>query len=354
MTDMVDWDLAVSAATRLGGGGPPVGRREAAAAVEELGRAALAAEQHVADFTHLSAPEAVVHPPVRVVDRVDWARANVAGFQTVLGPVVERLQEGKGAPGPVATAVGSRITGVQMGAILAFLSSRVLGQFEVLSAAPGALLLVAPNIVAAEQALRVVPADFRLWVCIHEVTHRAQFTAVPWLRDHFLAEVNAFVDASHPEDMKQRLTSAISEVARVVRTHDGEASVLDLIQSPEQKAVLARITALMTLVEGHAEFVMNGVGPLVVPSVQSIQAKFAKRRQGTNVVDRAIRRLLGLDAKMRQYAEGSTFVAAVVKELGMDGFNRVWESPQTLPSTAEINDPPAWIARVHGATPVGD
>lgn len=354
MTDLVDWELAAATAARLGGGGPSTSPREAVAAVEELNRAALAAEQHVADFTHLSPPSGVQHPPVRVIDRVDWARTNVTGFQTVLGPVVDQLQRGRPTPGPVATAVGSRVTGVQMGAILAFLSSRVLGQFEVLSAPPGALLLVAPNIVAAEQTLGVVPADFRLWVCIHEVTHRTQFSVVPWLREHFLAEIDAFVAASHPEDMVHRLTSAIAEVARVVRTRDGQASVLDIIGTPEQKAVLTRITALMTLVEGHAEFVMNGVGPLVVPTVNSIQAKFAKRRQGTSVVDKAIRRLLGLDAKMRQYAEGSKFVAAVVEQLGMDGFNRIWESPQTLPTTEEINDPASWIARVHGTSPVED
>lgn len=348
MTDLVDWDLAVATASRLGGGGPPVSPREAADAVAELGRAALSAEQHVTDFTHLSAPDGVVHPPVRVVDRVDWARTNVAGFQTILDPVVERLQRDRPEPSAVAKAVGSRITGVQLGAVLSFLSSKVLGQFEVLSAPPGALLLVAPNIVAAEQTLRVIPSDFRLWVCIHEVTHRTQFTAVPWLREHFMSELQDFIDASHPEEIKERLSAALSEVARVVRTRDGEASVLDIVQSPEQKVVLARITALMTLVEGHAEFVMNGVGPLVVPSVETIKAQFAQRRRGTNVVDRAIRRLLGLDAKMRQYAEGSTFVAAVVDRLGMDGFNRVWESPQTLPSTEEISNPAAWIARVHG------
>ncbi len=351
MTDLVDWDLAVATASRLGGGGPSVSPREAADAVAELGRAALSAEQHVTDFTHLSAPDGVVHPPVRVVDRVDWARSNVAGFRTVLDPVVERLQRDRPEPSAVVKAVGSRITGVQLGAVLSFLSSKVLGQFEVLSAPPGALLLVAPNIVAAEQTLRVIPSDFRLWVCIHEVTHRTQFTAVPWLREHFMSELQDFIDASHPEEIKERLSAALSEVARVVRTRDGEASVLDIVQSPEQKAVLARLTALMTLVEGHAEYVMNGVGPMVVPSVQTIHERFGQRRQGTNIVDKAIRRLLGLDAKMRQYAEGSVFVGAVVDRLGMDGFNAVWTSPQTLPTAAEIAHPDSWISRVQGGAP---
>ncbi|MEP6697379.1 MAG: zinc-dependent metalloprotease [Pseudonocardiales bacterium] len=344
---MVNWDLAVATAGRLAGGGPSVTYSEAAAVVANLRQATDESEVHVNDFTHLSAQ--VEHPPVRVVDRADWADVNVSGFRTVLTPLTDKLIGRSGVnPGPFATAVGSRITGLQVGGILAFLASKVLGQYEVFSGAPGQLLLVAPNIVAAERSLEVDPHDFRLWVCLHEVTHRTQFTAVPWLRDHFLSEVAAFMDASDPEAMKDRLFSAIGQVAKAVRELDTELSVIDLVQTPAQKVVLDRLTALMTLVEGHAEFVMNGVGPMVVPSVEAIHEKFQARRAGTGPVDRALRRLLGIDVKMRQYAEGSRFVTAVVDQVGMDGFNQVWRSPETLPTVAEISDAPAWIARVHG------
>ncbi|MGB9378765.1 MAG: zinc-dependent metalloprotease [Mycobacteriales bacterium] len=350
MTQMVDWNLAVATASRLAGGGPSVTYAEAAAVVAELRRATDESEAHVFDFTHLQAK--VEHPPVRVVDRADWAEVNVAGFRTVLTPVTEKLQgQRSGGAGPLVTAIGAGATGVQVGGILAFLASKVLGQYEVFSEAPGQLLLVAPNIVAAERSLGADPRDFRLWVCLHEVTHRTQFTAVPWLRDHFLAEVASFVDAADPEAMKDRLTSAISEVARALRERDSDLSIIDLVQTPEQKAVLNRLTALMTLLEGHAEFVMNGVGPRVVPSVEAIRAKFQARRKGTGPLDRALRKILGVDVKMRQYAEGSRFVAAVVESVGMDGFNRIWESPQTLPTTAEISDHNAWISRVHGMSP---
>jgi coenzyme F420 biosynthesis associated uncharacterized protein len=293
----------------------------------------------------------VQHPPVRVVDRADWADINVAGFRTVLSPVVEKLQSRRSMqPGPVATAIGSRVTGVQVGSILAFLAGKVLGQYEVFSGAPGQLLLVAPNIVAAERSLGADTRDFRLWVCLHEVTHRTQFTAVPWLRDHFLGEVDAFMDAADPDAMKERLQSAVGQIARAIREFDSEISIIDLVQTPAQKAVLDRLTALMTLVEGHAEFVMNGVGPMVVPSVESIQRKFQTRRGGTGPLDRALRRLLGIDVKMRQYAEGSRFVAAVVQQVGMDGFNRIWDSPAALPTMAEIAAPATWISRVHNRT----
>lgn len=353
MAQIVDWNVAVATAGRLAGGGPQVSYQEAADAVAELRDATDRAERHVGDLTGLTARTA--HPPVRVVDRPAWSAANVAGFRTVLDPVADKLRAGRGEPGPLAAAVGSRITGVQLGGILAFLSTKVLGQYEVFSAAPGELLLIAPNIVATERALGVDPSDFRLWVCLHEVTHRTQFTAVPWLRDHFLGEVAAFIDASDPEAIKERLAAAVGEIARAIRERDSEVSVLDLVQTPAQKAVLDRLTALMTLVEGHAEYVMNHVGPQTVPSVETIRARFARRRQGTGLVDRAIRRLLGIDVKLRQYAEGSRFVAAVVDAVGMPAFNQVWTSPNTLPSVAEVADPQRWIARVVGspALPAG-
>jgi coenzyme F420 biosynthesis associated uncharacterized protein len=347
MTDMVDWNLAVATAARLAGGGPSVTYADAAGVVAQLRRATDESEVHVQDFTHLKAR--VPHPPVRVVDRADWADINVAGFRTVLTPLTEKLIGDRAAdPGVIATALGSRITGLQVGGILAFLASKVLGQYEVFSGAPGQLLLVAPNIVAAERSLGVDPHDFRLWVCLHEVTHRTQFTAVPWLRDHFLAEVSAFMDAADPDAMKERLFTAVGQVARAVRELDSTISIIDLVQTPEQKVVLDRLTALMTLVEGHAEFVMNGVGPMVVPSVEFIQEKFQARRAGTGPLDRALRKLLGIDVKMKQYAEGSRFVTEVVERVGMDGFNRVWESAASLPTMTEVAHAPAWIERVHG------
>ena len=359
MADMVDWELAVNTATQLVRGGPTVSYEEAAEVVGELRTAADRAEEQVIRFTGLSPDTGGLgHAPVRVVDRPAWARANVAGFRAVLTPVAEKLQSVRGGPpSPLVTAVGSRVTGVQLGGVLAFLASKVLGQYEVFGGGPGVpgeLLLVAPNVVAAERALAVDPHDFRLWVCLHEVTHRTQFTAVPWLREHFLGEVRAFVDASDPDAMRERLQGAISAVASAIRERDTDLSIIDLVQTPAQKAVLDRLTALMTLVEGHAEYVMDGVGPDVVPTVSTIRARFQQRRKGVGPVDRVIRRLLGIDVKMRQYAEGNRFVGAVVDQVGMAGFNKVWTSAQTLPSKEEIAAPKAWVARVVEAADVAD
>ena len=213
------------------------------------------------------------------------------------------------------------------------------------------LLLVAPNIVDVERKLGAEPRDFRLWVCLHEVTHQTQFTAVPWLRAHFLAEVGAFVDAAglDQDQLLDRLRRVVAALADAARDGESRVSVVDLVQTPAQRRVLERLTALMTLLEGHAEFVMDGVGPQVVPSVESIRAGFDRRRQNANPLERVLRKLLGIDVKLRQYAEGRTFVRHVVERVGMAGFNKVWQSPLTLPRIDELANSDAWAARVCGA-----
>jgi coenzyme F420 biosynthesis associated uncharacterized protein len=347
MAQFVDWDLAAATASALGKSGPRVTLSEATDVVADLRRLAAEAAAHVESYTLLR--PAGQPAPVRVVDRRDWAEANIAGLREVVAPLLARATGGR-QPGALTDAVGSRVTGIQAGTVLAYLSGRVLGQFEVFASDPGQLLLVAPNIVDIERRLEAVPRDFRLWVCLHEVTHRSQFTAVPWLRAHFLAEVGAFVDAGGaPDQMAERLRRALGDMVEVVRNPNSRRSVLDLVQTPAQRIVLDRITALMTLLEGHAEFVMDGVGPEVVPTVSEIRARFNVRREGRNPFDKLIRRLLGIDAKLRQYAEGRRFVHEVVSRVGMAGFNKVWQSPLTLPQLAELADAPAWIARV-GAT----
>jgi len=289
---------------------------------------------------------------VKVVDRGDWAGINIDGLQKVITPLADKLSGGREMNG-LSAMIGPRLTGVQAGTVLAYLSGRVLGQFEVFSSEPGELMLVAPNIVETERKLDVVPRDFRLWVCLHEVTHRSQFTAVPWMRGYFLSQVQAFADAAQAgnDQLADRLRAALGALAESVRNPESRTSVLDIVQTPAQKVIIERLTALMTLLEGHAEFVMDGVGPEVVPSVEDIRARFNKRRESHNPIERVVRRLLGIEMKMRQYAEGHKFVQTVVERVGIDDFNRIWTSPETLPTTDDIADPDAWITRVVGSSP---
>ncbi|MCU7823386.1 zinc-dependent metalloprotease [Kitasatospora sp. DSM 101779] len=377
---MVDWNLAVATATRLARPGPEVTREEAVKVVAELRRHALEAEEHVRGYTglrpaRLSDAEAT---PVLVVDRAGWVRANVAGFRTIVQPLVDRLQARRsdGAGAQVFGSIGEKATGIEVGALLAFLSTKVLGQYETFAPAepppapdspaglfdkprrgpeppgPGRLLLVAPNIVQVERELDVDPHDFRLWVCLHEETHRTQFSAVPWLRDHIQSEVQSFLAQTDidPGALLERAREVVADGFPGLGGRgdgSGPQTLLEAVQSPGQREVLGRLTAVMSLLEGHADVVMDGVGPAVVPSVAEIREKFQRRRdRGASRLDLVLRRLLGMDAKLRQYQDGAVFVRGVVDRVGMAGFNRIWTSPNTLPTKEEIHDPAAWVARV--------
>jgi coenzyme F420 biosynthesis associated uncharacterized protein len=344
---LIDWDVAARAAKRFSPPPPAVSRREAEDAVSELYRATAQAADQVSALTHLHEPP--VTAVTRVIDRPAWIDTNAGGMRAIMEPLITRLTEGNPV-GRVAERIGGRITGVQVGVVLGFLSGKVLGQFEFFERTGGQLLLVAPNLVAVERQLRVDPHDFRLWVCLHEVTHRVQFTAVPWLRQHMLDEVEALAATieTDPAELRRRLTGAVGELVNVVRGQGDGAGLLSVLATPEQRVVLDRITAFMSLVEGHAEYVMNAVPESIIPSQKVIEGRFAQRRSRSgNPLDRLLRSLLGMQAKTRQYIEGSAFVGAVIERIGVDDFNAIWTSTDTLPSKAEISDPQRWIARVH-------
>jgi coenzyme F420 biosynthesis associated uncharacterized protein len=346
----VDWGVAVATAQRLVRPGPVVPRDEAERTVALLRDVTGVAEGHVRALTGLG--EGLPLHPGDVVDRRGWVVAAAEGL--------ESLTEG-------ALPVGSSryfggvlagSAGVQAGLVLAYLGGRVLGQYDPFggpdSRDPGGrLLLVAPNIVAAQQALDVPADDFRMWVCLHECTHRLQFTAVPWLRDYFAGEVGRFLGGL--EETATGAFNRLPELIKAVRGRSGAddpgsgpLGLMELLQSPEQRAVFDRLLALSTLLEGHADHVMDAVGPAVVPSVATIRQRFTARRRGGGLLDRVLRALLGVDAKVRQYAVGAAFTRQVVDAVGMSGFNAIWTSPETLPLRSEISDAPAWLRRVHG------
>ncbi|MGI9064156.1 MAG: zinc-dependent metalloprotease [Pseudonocardiaceae bacterium] len=347
-TPPIDWDLAVSTGHRLLRPGPVVPRAEAEATVQRLREQAVAAEAHVRALTGLDdgrAPE-----PAHVVDRPGWVSSAAAGLRLL---VPDDFGEPPGGGSGAARRFAARTAGVQAGVALGFLGSRVLGQYDPFGGDDpdrGRLVLVAPNVVAVQQALQVSADEFGMWVCLHEATHRLQFSAVPWLREHFAAEIREFlVAASADLDTVLGPLGRLPAALRTVR-RDGLSDTIGLIsllQSPEQRAAMDRLVALATLLEGHADHVMDAVGPSVVPSVATIRRKFTARRQGGGLADRVLRALLGIDAKLRQYAEGAAFTRHVVDAVGMRGFNDVWTSPETLPTRAEIADPSAWVRRVH-------
>jgi coenzyme F420 biosynthesis associated uncharacterized protein len=344
---MIDWDFALKTAERMVPPGPTLSAHEVDDVVADLRAAASAAEGPVRGFTGLVPPTAT-ETAVLVIDRPRWVEANLASSRVMLEPIFAKLQESNRVPTGMAKSVSESINGMEIGALLSFLSTKVLGQFDPFGTDPGRLLLVAPNIVQAERQLGADPHDFRRWVCLHEETHRVQFTAVPWLRDHLRSLIGEFTEATEFDAaaLGKLLTSGIGEVIRIIRGVS-DASLMDVLQNDAQRAVVDKMTGVMSLLEGHADVVMDGVGPEIIPTVVEIRSAFERRRSGTSGLDRIIRRLLGLEAKMRQYRDGAGFVRSVTEQVGHDGFNAVWASAENLPSRAEILAPEAWVKRVH-------
>jgi coenzyme F420 biosynthesis associated uncharacterized protein len=347
VAQLVDWVLAERIGLRFAPKGPESTPSGAHGAVAELRELAQLARDPVRALTGLVAdPD---HAPAVVVDRAEWIRSNVAGFSVALDPLVASRAEKE--TNPAVEAVGSRLTAAQLGGAMAWLSGKVLGQYEAFTVPgrPGRLLLVAPNIVHVERELDLVPRDFRYWVCLHEETHRAQFGGVPWLAEHFLAEVQSFVAISDIPigEFLGRFGSVAQAVVTAARGRPGP-SLMEAVQTPGQREIFDRLTGLMSLLEGHADYVMDEVGPTHVPTVALIRERFAARRSQAGTVDGFARRMLGLETKMRQYTSGSDFVRSVIAAGGDQGFAQVWSGPANLPTATEIEDPQAWVRRVLG------
>ncbi|WP_129339875.1 zinc-dependent metalloprotease [Cellulomonas endophytica] len=387
----VDWDAAARLAARLAPPGPAAGRAQLEDLVAGLRRSAAAAAGHVALLAEL--PPADGRPPaeasrVHVVDRARWSRANVATFAALTEPVTAAIAARDPRAAQVSAA-GRAAGAAQVGSVLALLSGKVLGQFDPFVAGPGEpgrLLLVAPNVLAAERALGVDPADFRLWVCLHEQTHALQFARAPWLAAHLreraaglgagLAERVLPRDGREDRDGRggsrgrwrggARGTSGrpgdggapgcLAGLEELVRGVDralrgpGSLGLLELLPAPERRA-LDEVTAVMSLLEGHADVTMDAVGTDVVPTVRHLRRRFEARRDaaGRSVgPERVLRRLLGLDAKLAQYRDGARFVRRVQRRVGLAGLNAVWDDPAHLPTPSELARPADWVRRVHG------
>ena len=356
---LINWDLAASTAARLAPAGPVLDQAAISEAVDSLRRLADVSVDHVHEITGLEAARDLRDSSVLVVDRASWAKANTQSFAVMLKPAMEKMLESRqGNLSPSAASVSGAITGSQLGAVLAFLASKVLGQYDPFAAlaegstAPpaGRLLLVAPNIVAVERELNVTPEDFRLWVCLHEQTHRVQFAAAPWLRHHMLEQIDQLSVhlLGNVDSLMDRSTAAARSLKDRTATGNtpGRGAILDLLQDPEEKAAISHLTAVMSLLEGHANVVMDAVDASIIPSVKTIRQRFNDRGKDRGVIEKFIRSLLGLDAKMRQYSDGARFVRAVVDAAGMEGFNKVWESADHLPTEPEIHDAKLWLERM--------
>jgi coenzyme F420 biosynthesis associated uncharacterized protein len=284
----------------------------------------------------------------RVVDRPGWVRNNLSSFRHLLDPVLSQIETTtvKGAlPGVARSAAGA-----QMGLVLGWMSTRVLGQYDLLFAGDtsgDAVSYVGPNIVALERRHGFPPRQFRLWIALHEVTHRCQFTGVPWLRPHFLSLVDQAMSGMAPDP--RRFAEALRRAAAAVRAGHNpleEAGMLGLVAPPEQLEVIGRIQAMMSLLEGHGDITMDRAGAGAVPDAEVFSRVLRERRRRASLPSRLLQQLVGLEAKMRQYEAGERFIRAVEASGGPELLNRVWEGPEMLPTMDEIRHPETWVTRI--------
>jgi len=315
----VDWSLAERLGARLVDPGPELSDADLAEVVAGLRSAAERADQIVARSTGLQAPQGA--PPL-IIDRPTWLRWNVRLASWMFAPYVTD------APS-LSDRLAGQATAVQVGTVLAWVSARVLGQYDPYAEVPR-LLLVAPTIAAVERGMGVDKDAFRLWVCIHEVTHRYQFGQAPWLPEHLRTLVAQVVEAETP---------SLLGVLRGGRS----LNFAEVALGPEGRQSLAAVTAVMSLVEGYADVIMDRTD--AVPGVATLREKFQGRRNAPGL-DAVMRSLMGLDVKHAQYTDGATFCRAVIDRVGLDGLNRVYERVENLPTSDEIADPGAWVDRV--------
>ena len=287
----------------------------------------------------------------RVTDRAGWIDANVASFQRLLRPIIDKLAS-RLNESPL-TPVAQKLAGAEVGMVLGWMSTRVLGQYDLLIIEEESPLdqdlvyYVGPNVLSLEKQFAFPPREFRLWLALHEVTHRAQFTGIEWMRPYFLDLVTQTLDAVDPDP--KRFVAVLGRIAEARRNGANplaDGGIMALVASDEQREVLDRVSGLMSLLEGHGDITMDRAGRGLVPSAERFSRVLRQRRESTQGLARLIQQLIGLEAKMNQYAQGERFIEEVERIGGQSLLRQAWEGPERLPTLDEIRNPSLWIERV--------
>ena len=345
--DVVDWGVAVRVGRSIAGNGPATTPSYRAEVRRDFAELTTLSDGLVREFTGLNPTERAPDPIV--LDRAGWMRANAEAFQHLLGPLSEKVANTVTLGGAARRMTGAAL-GVQMGILLGYLSKKVLGQYDLVLATEGAgkVYFVGPNIVEAERRMNLAPRDFRLWITLHEITHRTQFAGVPWLRDRVQTLVARSLAGL---DLDPARVKAIVARGRELLLRGPSAwktaNVMDLLLSDEQRGLLGEMQALMCVVEGHGTFVMNRIGRREIPGFAEMRHAVDARKSSTRGAERAFQRAIGMDMKIEQYALGERFLEAVAEQAGLGAVNDVWgNGGENMPTLAEMADPASWLARV--------
>jgi coenzyme F420 biosynthesis associated uncharacterized protein len=340
---LADWETAVDIGRRVSGPGVPVPSVERARLREDLAALVPRAEDLIRASTDMQVSG--FRSRAWVMARSDWIRANLNGLQRLIEPLAERLLEGRST----RAEYKRKALGAQAGVLIGYVARKVLGQYDVFLPPDdeGLLYFVGPNVIEVERRFALPPRDFRLWIALHEVTHRVQFGTATWLRAYLASQVDEYLGSvqldSH--DLMKQLRRAAEE-ARSGSEWRSMGGVF-LLLTPEQRELFVRMQALMSLLEGHASYVMNEVAREHVADVDRMRRALSMRRRAS-AVERTFQKAIGFEQKIRQYDTGERFVRAIVGSAGMGTFNLVWRSAADLPTLQEIGEPERWLARVGG------
>ena len=341
---MIDWSLARQLARLAANAGaaPQLGTVDFDRHVEQ-------AKRELIPYTRLT--PATSMPPPEAIDRPQWAEINVDTLSRLLGPLSEKLGDRVGGAGPLAgplRALGGAATAAEVGLVIGYMSQRVLGQYELSLLEPELqprLLFVAPNLARTLEENDLDRDSFLGWIVLHELTHVLQFSGVHWLRGYMgslLREYLSTVEVRLEPGAKGFSLPSPAELVESFR----EGGLVALVQSKEQRDIMDKVQAAMSIIEGYSEHTMDVVGERTLPAYSGLREAMDQRRRSRSAPERMLQRLLGLDMKMRQYELGKRFCDAVVERNGIETLNHVWDGPESLPTAAELDDPDGWVARV--------
>jgi coenzyme F420 biosynthesis associated uncharacterized protein len=341
---VIDWIIAKRIATFVAGNG------EADAPTADLAALATEAESRVIAYTGLQPARPL--PPPEGISRQEWVASNIDSMRLLLDPVLKRAGDNLGPLKPAIEIGMGIILSTEVGVVVGYLGQRVLGQYELVlldeavEDRPPRLLFVLPNLGHAVHAFGAEEQQFMTWVTLHEVTHAVQFAGVPWLHPHVASLVrellrSAEVRLETPRKLRVPSTDEVKQVLGHLRNGD----LISIVTTTPERETLDRVQAVMAVIEGHAEHVMDAVAPDLLPSLPTLRAALDRRRKSQSGLSRLVARLLGLELKLRQYEQGKYFCDEVVRERGPQALHHVWSSPEALPTLAELRDPKAWLAR---------
>ena len=341
---MIDWIIAKRIATFVAGTG------DAQAPTADLATLAAEAESRVVAYTGLEPAKPL--PPPEGITRQEWIAANLDSMRLLLDPVLKRAGDNLGPLRPAVEIGMGIILSTEVGVVLGYLGQRVLGQYELVlldeavEDRPPRLLFVLPNLGHAVQAFGAEEQQFMTWVTLHEVTHAVQFAGVPWLHPHVAGLVRELLKSAEVrlETPRKLHIPSTDEVKRVLG-HLRNGDLISIVTTTPEREIFDRVQAVMAVIEGHAEHVMDAVAPDLLPSLPKLRAALDRRRRSQSGLSRLVARLLGLELKVRQYEQGKFFCDEIVRERGPGALHHVWSSPEALPTLVELRDPAAWMAR---------